>query len=74
MTSRLTAAIFGVVGLAIVGLGPSMLLPQEPLPGVHEVTITARRCSFSPSRIEVNAHDIVKITFVAEKRLMVIGA
>ena len=39
-------------------------LAQEQ--GRHEVLVTAKRYAFSPSRIEVAANDVVKITLVAE--------
>ena len=32
----------------------------------HDISITAKRYEFSPSRIEVAANDVVKITLVAE--------
>ena len=34
--------------------------------GRHEISITAKRYEFSPSRVEVAANDVVKITLVAE--------
>jgi len=39
-------------------------LAQEQ--GRHDVVVTAKRYAFSPSRIEVAANDVVKITLVAE--------
>jgi heme/copper-type cytochrome/quinol oxidase subunit 2 len=39
---------------------------QESAPARREITIQARRCTFSPDRIEVNQDDLLKLTLVAE--------
>jgi len=40
--------------------------PQEPLPQRRTIEVIARRYSFSPSRIEVQEGDLVKIIFSTE--------
>jgi cytochrome c oxidase subunit 2 len=50
--------------LVIAGAAGRPGLAQEQ--GRHEVVVTAKRYAFSPSRIEVAATDVVKITLVAE--------
>ena len=52
-----------------VATSPSTQLVHEgatQASAVKEVTITARRYTFSPARIEVMQGDIVKITLIAE--------
>jgi cytochrome c oxidase subunit II len=67
---------FGMVALLLVGAGATddhhatgtRLLSTEPeqSTSVRAITVTARRYAFSPTRIEVEQGDIVRITFVAE--------
>ena len=67
MTSRnLTRRDF--ISTALLGAGAvcagRALIAQEQ--GRHEVVVTAKRYGYAPSRIEVAANDVVKITLVAE--------
>jgi cytochrome c oxidase subunit 2 len=51
------------LALAAVGLGDAAPAQEQSR---HEITITAKRHTFSPARIEVRENDVVKITLVAE--------
>ncbi len=67
MTSRnLTRRDFVSTALLTAGAvcAGRALIAQEQ--GRHEIAVTARRYEFAPSRIEVAANDVVKITLVAE--------
>lgn len=67
MTSRnLTRRDFVSTALLCAGAVCSgrALLAQEQ--GRHEIVVTAKRYEYAPSRIEVAANDVVKITLVSE--------
>jgi heme/copper-type cytochrome/quinol oxidase subunit 2 len=48
---------------AALGCGVASLAQEQ---GRHEITLTAKRYTYSQPRIEVAADDVVKITLVAE--------
>jgi len=48
---------------AAIGFSIASLAQEQ---GRHEIVVTAKRYEFSPSRIEVAANDVVKITLAAE--------
>jgi len=49
--------------VAGVGFGVASLAQEQ---GRHEITITAKRYTFSQTRIEVATNDVVKVTLVAD--------
>jgi heme/copper-type cytochrome/quinol oxidase subunit 2 len=67
MTSRnLTRRDFVSTALLCAGAvcAGRALIAQEQ--GRHEIVVTAKRYEYAPSRIEVAANDVLKITLVAE--------
>jgi cytochrome c oxidase subunit II len=65
---RGTPAVACFIVLAVTATGPVVGSsgPAARSQTPREWTVTARRCGFSPDRIEVNRGDLVKITLVAE--------
>ncbi|MFO7692033.1 MAG: cupredoxin domain-containing protein [Vicinamibacterales bacterium] len=53
----------GVLCAGAVCLGDALIAQEQ---GRHEIAVTAKRYEYAPSRIEVAANDVVKITLVAE--------
>ena len=65
--AALAAGLIGF-GLGLMGgvltsrVGVTTLLAQEQAPTRRELTITARKYGYAPSRIEVTQDDLVKVT------------
>lgn len=54
---------FGLMGGVLTSrVGVTTLLAQEQAPTRRELTITARKYGYAPSRIEVTQDDLVKVT------------
>ena len=64
MRTPLIGVLVGVL-LAIWG-GPAEMASKELQGKRRTFTVVANDCTFSPSRLEVEANDQVKITFTAE--------
>jgi cytochrome c oxidase subunit 2 len=65
-SSNAARRVFVIVALLLaggVGLSVASLAQEQ---GRHEIVVTAKRYEFSPSRIEVAANDVVKITLTAD--------
>lgn len=60
------AVLAGLFAPSRVPVSVAQPVMQEPYRHSVEITVTARKYSFSPARIEVNQDDIVKITLKAE--------
>ena len=62
LTRREFVSTAALAAAAVCSGGPGAAQEQ----GRHEISLTAKRYEFSPSRIEVAANDVVKITLAAE--------
>ena len=55
------------LGVLMIGaLLPGQVAPVQPKTPHHELTVTARRHAFDPTRLDVHQGDLVKITVVSE--------
>ena len=59
----LAPLLLGLLGLCCAG---DVGFAQESARGPREITITARRYEFSPSRIDVTQDEVIRVTLVAE--------
>lgn len=65
MVSAVTArrALYALLAVAVLGVCGAALAQQQ---GRREITLTAKKYTFSEPRIEVAVNDVVRITLVAE--------
>jgi len=57
-----------VLGTAVLVLPVVQTHERQTLPRERQFTVTATACGFTPSRLEVNRNDVVRIDFIAEDR------